>query len=85
MNTIHNSEWTYPCGKNPKGYFVYDDTGHVMIQIMKTPHTPPFAFRGRREAYHRRNEGAFTGYVAYFGTYAVDAEKMWSFITLRGV
>jgi hypothetical protein len=22
-----NSEWTYPYGKNPKGYFVYDDTG----------------------------------------------------------
>jgi hypothetical protein len=21
-----NSEWTYPYGKNPKGYFVYDDT-----------------------------------------------------------
>ena len=38
-----NSEWTYPYGKNPKGYFVYDNTGHVMIQIMKTPPGPPFA------------------------------------------
>jgi hypothetical protein len=24
-----NSEWTYPYGKNPKGYLIYDNTGHV--------------------------------------------------------
>jgi hypothetical protein len=36
-----NSEWTHPYGKNPKGYFVYDNTGHMMVQIMKTPPGPP--------------------------------------------
>ncbi len=70
-----NSEWTYPYGKNPKGYFVYDNTGHVMIQIMKTPHSPPFASGDDDKPTVEEMKKAFTGYVAYFGTYTVDTAK----------
>jgi hypothetical protein len=61
-----NSEWTYPYGKNPKGYFVYDNTGHVMIQIMKTPQSPPFASGDDEKPTAEEMKRAFTGYVAYF-------------------
>ena len=70
-----NSEWTYPYGKNPKGYFVYDNTGHVMIQIMKTPPGPPFASGDDEKPTAEEAKTALTGYVAYFGTYSVDAAK----------
>src|SRR5205085_6743291 len=70
-----NSEWTYPYGKNPKGYFVYDNTGHVMIQIMKTPPSRPFASGDDEKPTAEEVKTAFTGYVAYFGTYTVDAGK----------
>ena len=70
-----NSEWTYPYGRNPKGYFVYDNTGHVMIQIMKTPPSAPFASGDDEKPTAEEVKTAFTGYVAYFGTYTVDAAK----------
>jgi pimeloyl-ACP methyl ester carboxylesterase len=70
-----NSEWTYPYGKNPKGYFVYDNTGHVMMQIMKTPPSPPFASGDDEKPTAEEMKTAFTGYGAYFGTYTVDAAK----------
>src|SRR5260370_7507842 len=63
-----NSEWTYPYGKNPKGYFVYDNTGHVMIQIMKTPQSPPFASGDVEKPTAGEMKTAFTGNVAYFCT-----------------
>jgi len=32
-----DGRWVYRFGEHPKGYFVYDGTGHVHIQIMKVP------------------------------------------------
>jgi len=66
---------TYPYGENPVGYFVYDPTAHLSVHIMRTPAMK--AFPGMREG---TGEGtayreAFLAYVAYFGTYAVDAVK----------
>ena len=69
-----NSEWTYPYGKNPRGYLVYDDTGHVMIQMMKIPPPRPFA-SGEDKPTPEEAKAAIIGYVAYFGTYTVDAVK----------
>jgi hypothetical protein len=70
-----NSEWTYPFGKNPSGYFVYDETGHVTIQIMRTP--PPSKFASGDDARPTPEEAkaVYDGYVAYFGTYTVDEAK----------
>jgi hypothetical protein len=70
-----NSEWTYPYGKNPKGYFVYDETGHVMIQMMRTP--PPSKFVSGHDNKPTPQEAlaAYNGYVAYFGKYTVDEAR----------
>src|SRR5215831_20056235 len=43
-------KWAYRFGEHPRGYFVYDRTGHVHIQIMKVPPLPPFP-----ESYPRGN------------------------------
>jgi hypothetical protein len=66
---------TYPYGEHPVGYFVYDATGHLSVHIMRTPALKDFP--GMREgtgelASYRE---AFLAYVAYFGTYTVDAAK----------
>jgi hypothetical protein len=70
--------WQRRFGDNPRGYFVYDATGHVHIQIMKVPPLAPFpeaklAVGDPPTPEHAR--AAYTAYVAYFGTYSVDAEK----------
>jgi hypothetical protein len=64
-----------PYGDNPLGYFVYDPTGHLSIHIMRTPALAPFD--GMREGTGdlARYREAFLAYVAYFGTYTVDAAK----------
>ncbi|MEO7157273.1 MAG: lipocalin-like domain-containing protein [Vicinamibacterales bacterium] len=66
---------SYPYGESPVGYFVYDTTGHLSVQIMRTPAMK--SFPGMREG---TGDGdsyrtAFLAYVAYFGTYTVDDAK----------
>jgi hypothetical protein len=46
-----------------------------MIQIMKTPPGPPFASGDDEKPTAEEMKAAFTAYVAYFGTYTVDAAK----------
>jgi Lipocalin-like domain len=70
-----NSEWTYPYGKNPKGYIVYDETGHVMIQSMRIPPPPKFASGGDGKPTPQEALVAYDSYVAYFGTYTVDEAR----------
>jgi Lipocalin-like domain len=70
-----DSEWIFPYGKNPKGYFIYDETGHVAIQIMRTP--PPSKFASGDDAKRTAEEAkaVYDGYVAYFGTYTIDEAR----------
>jgi|SRR5271168_1699615 len=73
-----DGKWQSRFGEHPRGYFVYDATGHVHIQIMKAPPLAPFpegnvATGTPPSAEHAL--AAYTAYVAYFGTYTVDAEK----------
>jgi hypothetical protein len=65
----------HPYGENPLGYFVYDPTGHLSIHIMRTP--PLKSFPGMRDGTGdpARYQEAFLAYVAYFGSYTVDAAK----------
>ena len=70
--------WHYRFGEHPRGYFVYDATGHVHIQIMKVPALAPFPEAKLDEGKQPSPEHAleaYAAYVAYFGTYTVDAEK----------
>jgi hypothetical protein len=60
------------------GYFVYDATGHVHIQIMKVPPLTAFPEANSDDGKPPSAEhalAAYTAYFAYFGTYAVDPEK----------
>jgi hypothetical protein len=73
-----DGKWQYRYGEHPQGYFVYDATGHVHIQIMKHPPLAPFPeanlIAGKPpSADHALT--AYSSYVAYFGTYTVDAKK----------
>jgi hypothetical protein len=46
-----------------------------MIQIMKTPPPPPFVSGNHKQPTPDEAKAALAGYVAYFGTYSVDAAK----------
>jgi len=69
--------WVHRFGEHPKGYFVYDATGHVHIQIMRVPPLAPFPEANSVEGKTPTAEhalAAYNGYFAYFGIYAVDAQ-----------
>ncbi len=73
-----DGNWQYRFGKHPRGYFVYDATGHVHIQIMKALPLAPFPEANLQSGTLPSPEhalAAYAAYVAYFGTYTVDAEK----------
>ena len=73
-----DGKWVYWFGEHPRGYFVYDATGHVHIQIMKVPPLTPFPEANSDDGKPPTPEhalAAYNAYVAYFGTYTVDIEK----------
>ena len=68
----------YRFGEHPRGYFVYDETGHVHIQIMKVPPLTAFTEANLAEGKLPTAEHAleaYSAYVAYFGTYTVEANR----------
>jgi hypothetical protein len=73
-----DGRWVYRFGEHPRGYFVYDGTGHVHIQIMKVPPLPRFTeanLGAGKPPTADHALAAYSAYVAYFGTYTVDIEK----------
>ena len=73
-----DGKWQHWFGEHPRGYFVYDATGHVHIQIMKVPPLPPFPEANSDDGKLPSAEhalAAYTAYVAYFGTYTVDSKR----------
>jgi len=71
-------KWQYKYGEHPRGYVVYDATGHVHVQIMKVPPLAPFPVAETGDGKQPSTEpalAAYTAYTAYFGTYTVDEEK----------
>lgn len=73
-----DGKWQYWYGEHPRGYFVYDATGHVHIQIMRVPPLAPYPesiFDAGKMASPEHALAAYTAYLAYFGTYTVDAQK----------
>jgi hypothetical protein len=69
------SPWQPLLGEHPVGYLVYDPTGRMSIQIMKTPPPPPFTTERVWTESPEEAKIALDGYVAYFGTYSVDQAK----------
>lgn len=66
---------SYPYGEHPKGYIVYDASGHVHVQIMRMPAAVPFASGDDTQGTNDEVRAAYRGYVAYFGTYHIDTQK----------
>ena len=71
IDTDRAGQARHPYGEHPLGYIVYDATGHLHVQVMRTPATPPFA-AGDQNGSEQELRAAYDGYVAYFGTYRVD-------------
>jgi hypothetical protein len=73
----HNADGTvsYPFGKKPLGYFVYDSTGHLSVQIMRDPPMKDVPGLRQGKAEPDQYKEAFLAYAAYFGTYTVDSAK----------
>ncbi|MEO7654411.1 MAG: lipocalin-like domain-containing protein [Sphingomicrobium sp.] len=74
-NTSKDGKVDKPYGEHPRGYFVYDQTGHLGIQIMRNPPLAPFASGDADTATEAEKVQAYGAYVAYFGTYRVDKAK----------
>ena len=64
--------WTRGFGDNPKGYLMYDGTGHMMVAFEKMPPPPMFASRDDSTPTGAEAQAVYAGFVAYFGTYTVD-------------
>ena len=64
-----------PFGEHPRGYFIYDPTGHLSINIMKNPPLARFASGDADKVTDAEKAAAFDAYVGYFGTYRVDKAK----------
>ena len=62
--------WTHLFGDDPKGYLMYDRTGHMMVEFEKMPPRPQFASGDEPTADEAL--AVYRGYVAYFGRYTVD-------------
>lgn len=71
------SPFLYRYGRTPTGYFTYDATGHVSIQVMRGPdHFRVDSGRGEQwfeKASAEELRRATEDFRAYFGTYTVDA------------
>jgi hypothetical protein len=69
-----NNNLIFPYGKTPAGLFIYDATGHMSVQIMRTP--PPSVATDDWDLFTVQEKVAlFDGYVSYFGRYEVDDKR----------
>jgi Lipocalin-like domain len=75
VDTDPSGKVTYPFGEKPIGYFMYDATGHLSVQIMRTPARPAFASGDDQKGTDKEVRAAYYGYFAYFGTYRLDEAK----------
>jgi hypothetical protein len=63
----------YTFGNPPSGYFIYDATGHASIQIMTTP---PQKIATPDTPTPDEALAIFNNYIAYYGTYTIDAQNI---------
>jgi hypothetical protein len=61
----------YPLGRDVSGLIMYDEAGHMAVQIMQA-NRPCFASGDQASGTPAELAAAVTGYIAYFGTYSVD-------------
>ncbi len=75
-------EWTaelsdeskvFPFGEGPKGRLTYDSHGRMAVQIMQG-NRPKFSSDDPLQAQPEEVVGAYSGFIAYCGTYEVNLE-----------
>jgi hypothetical protein len=65
-----------PFGPNPNGSLMLDANGHFSIVVVR-PGVPKFASNNRVAGTAEENKAAYTGSLAYFGTYSTgEADRM---------
>ena len=69
-----DAPWTKRFGDHPKGYIMYDGTGHMMVEFEKMPPPPKFASSDDWKPTPEEAQAVYLGYIAYFGTYTVDEQ-----------
>jgi Lipocalin-like domain len=67
-------EMFYPMGPDAHGRIVYDAGGHMAVQL-GDPGRTPFAGGDPGAATDADVRAALEGYLAYFGTYTIDAGR----------
>jgi hypothetical protein len=65
---------TEPFGPHPMGYFMFDQSGHVSVIILKSD-LPKFASNNKNTGTDSENKAVVQGTVASYGTYKVDEEN----------
>ena len=48
-----------PYGEHPRGYIIFDSTGHVSVNLMRMPALPPFASKDEKIVTPAEKEAAF--------------------------
>lgn len=74
-NRLKSGKVEKPYGEHPLGYFVYDPTGHLSVQIMRNPALRPFVSGDTDKPTDAEKIQAYGAYAAYFGTYRVDKAR----------
>jgi len=69
-----DGEVNYPLGRDAVGLLMYDATGHMSAQLMRS-NRPKFASDDHLKATPAEIKSAFEGYIAYHGTYEVNEEE----------
>jgi hypothetical protein len=59
-------------GSAPKGYLIYDSSGHMAVQLMRADRAVAMDCRTSGSATSDNSPQVLTGYEAYFGTYTTD-------------
>jgi hypothetical protein len=83
MNDPGKPGKSYPWGKPPLGYWVYDPAGNFALQIsinpplplVKTKVNPNDSWWDAGQTLTSEMTASFDNYYAYFGTYTVDYKK----------
>jgi len=71
-STDSGRTWFKRLGDGPKGYIMYDATGHMMVAFEKMPPPPKFASDDDWKPSAEEALRVYSGFVAYFGTYTID-------------
>ena len=72
---LDDGEVGLPFGSEPRGRLIYDAAGNVAVQIM-TSGRAEFTSGDRGVAAPEEVWQAFDGFIAYWGTYAVDETNL---------